>query len=49
MADEVVSVQPLHDDDDAAVALVVEPAIERVVKPFVGRFPLRLGERLLRF
>src|SRR6516164_4901808 len=48
MADEVVLVQPLHDDDNGAVALVVEPAIEGVVKP-VGRFSLRLRERLLRF
>ena len=49
MADEVVLVQPLHDDDNGAVALVVEPAIEGVVKPLVGRFSLRLRERLLRF
>jgi hypothetical protein len=27
MADEVVRVQPLHDDDDRAIALVVEPAV----------------------
>jgi hypothetical protein len=28
MADEVVLVQPLHDDDDGTTALVVEPAVE---------------------
>jgi len=49
VADEVVLVQPLHDDHDSAVALVVEAAVEGVVKPLVGRFPLRHGERLVRF
>jgi hypothetical protein len=46
VADEVVLVQPLHDDDDGAISLVVEPAIKRVIEPFVGRLPLRVGERL---
>ena len=40
--------QPLHDDDDGAMPLVVEPAVEGVVEPLVGGLPLRLGERLLR-
>ena len=48
VADEVVLVQPLHDDDDGAVPLVVEPAVEGVVVPLVGGLPLRVGERLLR-
>ena len=48
VADQVVFVQPLHDDDDGATALVVLPAVEGVVEPFVGGLPLRLGERLLR-
>ena len=47
VADEVVLVQSLHDDDDAAAALVVEPAVEGVVVPLIGGFALRLGERLL--
>src|SRR5712671_4195315 len=48
MADEIVFVQPLHDYDDGAVPLVIEPAVEGVVVPLVGGLPLRLGERLLR-
>jgi len=36
MADEVVLVQALHDDDDHAAGLVVEAGIERAVKPFVA-------------
>jgi hypothetical protein len=38
-------VQPLHDDDDRAMPLVVEPAVEGVVVPVVAGLPLRLGER----
>ena len=48
VADEIVLVQPLHDDDDGAAPLVVEPAVERVVVPLVGGFALRVGKRLLR-
>jgi hypothetical protein len=43
MADKVVFVQPLHDDDNRAPALVVEPAVERVVIPLVASLPLSLG------
>jgi len=46
VADEIVFVQPLHDDHNSAVALVIKPAVEGVVVPFVGGLPLRLGERL---
>jgi len=49
VADEVVLVQPLHDDDDRATAFVVEPAVEGVEKPLVAGLPQRLGERLLGF
>src|SRR5262249_28124608 len=48
VADEFVLLQPVHNDDDCAVALVVLPAVEGVFEPLVGRFSLRLGERLLR-
>jgi hypothetical protein len=48
VADEIIFVQPLHDGDDGAVALVVLPTVEGVVVPFVGGLPLRLRERLLR-
>ena len=49
VADEVVLVQPLHDDDDAATAFVIEPAVESVEVPLVGGVAPRIGERLLRF
>src|SRR5207302_3289378 len=48
VADEVVLVQPLHDEDDRAVPLVVEPAVQGVDEPLVAGLPQRLGERLLR-
>ena len=48
VADEVVLVQPLHDDDDGPRALVVEPAVEGVGVPLVGGLPSCLGELLLR-
>ena len=37
MADEIVFVQSLHDDDDNAAALVVEPGIKGAIVPFVDR------------
>ena len=49
MADQVVFVQALHDDDDGAAPLVVEPAVEGMAEPVVGGLPLRVGERLLGF
>ncbi len=48
VADQVVLVQPLHDDDDGSPAFVVEPAVEGVGVPIIGGIPSRLGERLLR-
>src|SRR6201981_2358668 len=48
VAAEVVLGQPLHDQDDRAVALVVEPAVKGVDEPLVAGLPQRLGERLLR-
>ena len=48
MADEIVLVQPLHDDDDRAATLVVEALIERVVEPLVGGFAPRVGKRVFR-
>jgi hypothetical protein len=46
MADQIVLVQPLHDDDDGASLLVVLSAVESVIVPFVGGSSLRFGERL---
>jgi hypothetical protein len=46
VADEVVLVQPLHDDDDGAVPLVVEPAVEDIEEPLVAGLPtLGCGDR----
>jgi hypothetical protein len=47
MADEVVLVQPLHDNDDRAVPLVVEAAVKGVIVPCIGTVSLRCGERLV--
>ena len=46
VADEVVLMEPLHNQEDGAGALVVEPAVEGVDEPLVAGLPLRLGERL---
>jgi hypothetical protein len=48
VADEVVLVQALHDDHDCAAPLVVEPTVQRVGEPVVGRFALCVGKRLVR-
>ena len=40
MADQVLGVQALHDDDDGAAALVVEAGVERVVEEIVDLLPL---------
>jgi hypothetical protein len=39
-------VQPVHDEHDRTLLLVVEPAVEGVVEPFVGRLPLGLRQGL---
>src|SRR5437868_11338126 len=46
MAHEIVFMQPLHDYDDRATPLVIEPGVERVVIPLVAGLPLCLGKRL---
>ena len=43
VANQVVLMQALHNQHDRAVPFVVEPAQQRVVKPFVHRFTLGLG------
>src|SRR6516162_4225121 len=48
MADEVVLVQPLHDNHDRAGAFVIEPAVQRVGEPVVGGFALRVRKCLVR-
>ena len=45
VANEIVLVQPLHDDHDGALTLVVEPAVEGVAEPIIGGLPLRVHER----
>ena len=42
VADEIVFVQPVHDEDDRARELVVQPAVEGVVEPVVRRLALGL-------
>jgi hypothetical protein len=40
-------VQPVHDQHDRTLLLVVEAAVEGVVEPLVDRLPLGLRQRLL--
>jgi hypothetical protein len=47
VADQIVLVQPVHDQDDGARLLVVEARVEGMVEPLVGGPPLGLRERLL--
>src|SRR5579862_9523429 len=48
MSDQVVFMQPLHNNDDAASALVIETAVQGVIKPLINRFALSLGKCLIR-
>ncbi len=47
MAGQIILVQAVHDQPDRAGELVVEPAVEGVVEPFVCRLALGLRQRLL--
>jgi hypothetical protein len=49
VADEIVFVQPLHDDDDYALGFVVQAGIERSVEPFVGGDAAALRHRVAGF
>jgi hypothetical protein len=40
-------VQAVHDHDDGSLELVIEPAVEGMVEPLIGRPPLGLRQRLL--
>jgi hypothetical protein len=44
VADEVVPEQPLHDDGNGTATLVIQSAVEGVVKPLIGGFLLRPGQ-----
>ena len=44
MADQVIDVETLHDDDDDVVDLAVQPRVQRTVVPLLVRLPLGLGE-----
>jgi len=48
MAGEVVLVQPVRDQHDRPLPLVVEAAVEGVVEPLVGGLALGLRQRLFR-
>jgi hypothetical protein len=43
MADQVILVEALHNSNDAALLLVVQPAKQSVIEPGVYRISLRLG------
>lgn len=47
MSDQVVFVQTLHEDHDAAGEFLVEAADERVVVPVVDGVTARVGERFV--
>src|SRR5271166_1532152 len=47
VADEIVLVQPVHDQDDGTLLLVVQSAVEGMVEPLVGSPPLGLRQGLL--
>jgi hypothetical protein len=47
MTDQIVLVQPVHDQHDGTLLLVIEPAVEGVVEPFVGALPVGFGQCLL--
>ena len=47
MARQIVLVQPVHDQHDRPAVLVVQPAVERMVKPFVGALAVRVRQCLL--
>src|SRR3984893_5851182 len=49
MPDEIILVKSLHDNDDAALGLVVESAQQGVVIPFIDCLPPRFGQRLIGF
>jgi hypothetical protein len=40
-------VQPVHDQHDRTLPLVIEPAVEGVVEPFVSALPVGVGQGLL--
>jgi len=48
MADQIVLVQALHHDDDAAGELVIEAADQGVVVPVVYSFAACVGESFVR-
>src|SRR5450755_581755 len=48
VSDQVILMQALHDNDDAAGALVIESAVKSVVVPLIYRRPLGVGEGLIR-
>ena len=47
VAHQIVLVQSVHDQHDGTRELVVEPAVEGMVEPLIGRPPLGLRQRLL--
>jgi hypothetical protein len=49
VADQIILVQPVHDQDDRTLPLVIEATVEGMVEPLVCRPPLALRQRLFGF
>src|SRR5271170_7474554 len=47
MADEIVLMQSLHDDYDAAVPFIVEATVQTVCEPLIDGLSLRIGDSLI--
>jgi hypothetical protein len=47
VADKIILMQALHDQDDSAMLLVIQTAIERIVVPLIGILALSFGDRLV--
>src|SRR4051812_12395271 len=49
MTHKIIDVEPLHDEDDGVLGLVVEPAEQCVANPQNGTFTYRLRHSILGF
>ena len=46
-ADEIILMQTLHNNNDDSIPLVILPAVEGVVEPFIDRFALGFRQCLV--
>src|SRR5436305_12861570 len=49
MADKIVFMQSLHDEDNASLSLIVEPTVQGVIEPVVDGLALGVRKSLLGF